>query len=55
MQCSCTALGAAYASRRHGRDFATQFGTDHRTSAIWPLIFDGLLMLATVEPWERRR
>ncbi|RSN43441.1 hypothetical protein DMC64_22650 [Amycolatopsis sp. WAC 04197] len=40
VQCACTALvaiGAAYASHRHGRDFALQFGADHTTAAaIWP-------------------
>ncbi|MBE1577683.1 hypothetical protein H4W30_004743 [Amycolatopsis roodepoortensis] len=55
VQCACTALvalGAAYASYRHGRDFALQFGADHTTAAIWPLIVDGLLMIATVELWK---
>ncbi|GAB3733915.1 DUF2637 domain-containing protein [Amycolatopsis oliviviridis] len=55
VQCGCTALvalGAAYASYRHGRDFALQFGADHTTAAIWPLIVDGLLMIATVELWK---
>ncbi|RSM57229.1 hypothetical protein DMH03_28770 [Amycolatopsis sp. WAC 01376] len=55
VQCSCTALvalGAAYASYRHGRDFALQFGADRTTAAIWPLIVDGLLMIATVELWK---
>lgn len=31
VQCGCTALlalGAAYASYRHGREFALRFGTD---------------------------
>lgn len=55
VQCACTALvalGATYASYRHGRDFAQQFGADHATAAIWPLIVDGLLMIATVELWK---
>ncbi|WP_051174430.1 DUF2637 domain-containing protein [Amycolatopsis orientalis] len=55
VQCGCTALvalGAAYASYRHGRDFALHFGADHTTAAIWPLIVDGLLMIATVELWK---
>lgn len=55
IQCGCTALvalGAAYASYRHGRDFVLQFGADHTTAAIWPLIVDGLLMIATVELWK---
>ncbi|MFE5501351.1 DUF2637 domain-containing protein [Amycolatopsis japonica] len=55
VQCGCTALvalGAAYASYRHGRDFALQFGADHTTASIWPLIVDGLLMIATVELWK---
>ena len=55
VQCACTALvalGAAYASYRHGRDFAVRFGADHTTAAIWPLIVDGLLTMATVELWK---
>ncbi|QFU91598.1 DUF2637 domain-containing protein [Amycolatopsis sp. YIM 10] len=55
VQCFCTALvalGAAYASYRHGRDFALRFGSDHTTAAIWPLIVDGLLIIATVELWK---
>ncbi|WP_410599681.1 DUF2637 domain-containing protein [Amycolatopsis sp. lyj-90] len=55
VQCCCTALvavGAAYASYRHGRAFALHFGADHTTAAIWPLIVDGLLMIATVELWK---
>ncbi|ONF74500.1 DUF2637 domain-containing protein [Amycolatopsis keratiniphila] len=58
VQCGCTALvalGAAYASYRHGRDFAVRFGADHTTAAIWPLIVDGLLMIATVELWKPTR
>ncbi|WP_410663484.1 DUF2637 domain-containing protein [Amycolatopsis sp. lyj-84] len=46
------AIGAAYASYRHGREFALQFGADPATAAIWPLIVDGLLMIATVELWK---
>jgi hypothetical protein len=34
-------LGAAYASYRHGREFALRFGADEITAAIWPLIVDG--------------
>ncbi|EME51220.1 DUF2637 domain-containing protein [Amycolatopsis decaplanina] len=49
---SPVALGAAYASYRHRRDFALQFGADRTTAAIWPLIVDGLLMIATVELWK---
>jgi hypothetical protein len=55
VQCACTALvalGAAYASYRHGREFALRFGADHTTAAIWPLIVDGLLTTATVELWK---
>ncbi|MFC0432554.1 DUF2637 domain-containing protein [Kutzneria buriramensis] len=55
VQCVCTALvalGAAYASYRHGRDFALRFGADETTAAIWPLIVDGLLTMATVELWK---
>lgn len=56
VQCACTALvalGAAYASYRHGRSFALRFGADQTTAAIWPLIVDGLLVIATVELWKR--
>jgi hypothetical protein len=55
VQCACTALvalGAAYASYRHGREFALRFAADHTTAAIWPLIVDGLLTTATVELWK---
>lgn len=55
VQCVCTALvalGAAYASYRHGREFASRFGADEATAAIWPLIVDGLLTTATVELWK---
>ncbi|MBV9447526.1 MAG: DUF2637 domain-containing protein [Streptosporangiaceae bacterium] len=55
VQCACTALvalGAAYASYRHGREFALRYGADHTTAAIWPLIVDGLLTMATVELWK---
>lgn len=40
IQCVCTglvALGAAYASYRHGREFALRFGADTVTASIWPL------------------
>ncbi|MEV7099777.1 DUF2637 domain-containing protein [Amycolatopsis sp. NPDC051045] len=46
------ALGAAYASYRHGRVFALRFGSDATTAAIWPLIVDGLLTIATAELWR---
>lgn len=49
------ALGAAYASYRHGRDFAGRFGADEATATIWPLIVDGLLTIATVELWRTSR
>ncbi|SFW87104.1 DUF2637 domain-containing protein [Amycolatopsis australiensis] len=55
IQCACTALvalGAAYASYRHGRVFAIRFGGDPTTASIWPLIVDGLLTIATVELWK---
>ncbi|GAA4545049.1 DUF2637 domain-containing protein [Amycolatopsis samaneae] len=55
IQCACTALvalGAAYASYRHGREFALRFGADESTASIWPLIVDGLLTAATVELWK---
>ncbi|WP_258948749.1 DUF2637 domain-containing protein [Lentzea californiensis] len=55
VQCVCTALvalGAAYVSYRHGREFALRFGADEVTAAIWPLIVDGLLTTATVELWK---
>ncbi|MFD8494821.1 DUF2637 domain-containing protein [Amycolatopsis sp. NPDC059657] len=58
VQCACTALvalGAAYASYRHGREFALRFGADESTAAIWPLIVDGLLTIATVELWRSAR
>lgn len=52
MQCACTALvalGAAYASYLHGREFALRFGADHATAAIGPLI---ALITAMVELWK---
>ncbi|GDY34068.1 DUF2637 domain-containing protein [Gandjariella thermophila] len=55
VQVVCTllvALGAAYASYRHGREFALRFGADPTTASIWPLIVDGLLTTATVELWK---
>lgn len=55
VQGACTALvalGAAYASYRHGREFALRDGADEATAAIWPLIVDGLLPTATVELWK---
>lgn len=58
VQCACTllvALGAAYASYRHGQAFALRFGADATTAAIWPLIVDGLLTTATVELWKPGR
>lgn len=58
LQSACTvlvAMGAAYASYRHGREFALRFGADATTAAIWPLIVDGLLTIATVELWRTGR
>lgn len=55
---ACTllvALGAAYASYRHGREFALRFGADATTADSWPLIVDGLLTTATVELWKTRQ
>ncbi|WP_093278176.1 DUF2637 domain-containing protein [Saccharopolyspora shandongensis] len=55
LQCACTILvaaGAAYVSYQHGRQFALRFGADRATAAIWPLIVDGLLTIATVELWK---
>lgn len=55
VQCACTALvalGAAYASYRHGREFALRFGADEATAAIWPLIVDGIPTTATVKLWK---
>jgi hypothetical protein len=52
VQCVCTglvAVGAAYASYRHGRGFALRFGADEATAVIWPLIVDGLLTMATMQ------
>jgi len=45
-------MGAAYASYRHGQEFASRYGADPTTAAIWPLIVDGVLTAATVELWE---
>jgi hypothetical protein len=58
VQCACTglvALGAAYASYRHGRELALRFGADTVTASIWPLLVDGLLTIATVELWKTHR
>lgn len=58
LQCACTALvalGAAYASYRHGREFALRFGADNTTATLWPLMVDGLLTVATVELWKTGR
>ncbi|MEQ0558479.1 DUF2637 domain-containing protein [Amycolatopsis sp. NEAU-NG30] len=55
VQCFFTALvalGAAFASYRHGLQFALRFGADETTAWIWPLIVDGLLTIATVELWK---
>jgi Protein of unknown function (DUF2637) len=57
-QSVCTllvALGAAYISYRHGRAFALRFGADSATAALWPLIVDGLLTIATIELWKSRQ
>lgn len=58
VQCVCTvlvALGAAYASYRHGREFALRFGADAVTASIWPLLVTGLLTIARVELWRTHR
>ena len=58
VQCACTGLvapGAAYASYRHGREFALRFGADTVTASIWPLLVAGLLTIATVELWKIHR
>ena len=55
LQCACTllvALGAAYVSYRHAREFALRFGADETTATLWPLIVDGLLTMATIELWK---
>lgn len=55
LQCACTllvAVGAAYVSYRHGREFALRFGADETTATLWPLIVDGLLTTATIELWK---
>ncbi|MEV6228056.1 DUF2637 domain-containing protein [Saccharopolyspora shandongensis] len=55
LQCACTllvAVGAAYVSYRHGREFALRFGADTTTATLWPLIVDGLLTMATIELWK---
>lgn len=43
------AVGVAYVSYRHGREFALRYGVDETTATLWPLIVDGLLTLATIE------
>ncbi|MFI7003617.1 DUF2637 domain-containing protein [Nocardia sp. NPDC050175] len=48
-------LGAAYASYRHGREFALRFGADETTADIWPLIVDGVMLTATVELWQANK
>ncbi|WP_425386955.1 hypothetical protein [Amycolatopsis benzoatilytica] len=35
--------------------FASRFGAEGTTAAIWPLIVDGLLTLATAELWRGQR
>lgn len=55
LQYVCTALVAVAASYRHGRDFALRYGPDEVTAALWPLIVDGLLTMATVELWVTGR
>ncbi len=58
LQSACTllvAVGAAYVSYRHGRDFALRYGADETTAALWPLIVDGLLTMATIELWRSGR
>lgn len=58
LQCASTALvalGAAYASYRHSREFALRFGADETTATLWPLMVDGLLTVATVELWKTGR
>jgi hypothetical protein len=55
LQCVCTllvAVGAAYVSYRHGREFALRFGADVTTATLWPLVVDGLLTMATIELWK---
>ncbi|MGW0891562.1 DUF2637 domain-containing protein [Saccharopolyspora sp. NPDC002578] len=55
LQCACTllvAMGAAYVSYRHGREFALRYGADDTTATLWPLIVDGLLTMATIELWK---
>ena len=58
LQCASTALvalGAAYASYRHGREFALRSGADETSAMLWPLVVDGLLTVATVELWKTGR
>jgi hypothetical protein len=55
VQCACVTLvflGAAYASYRHGHDFAVRYGADPMTADLWPLIVDGMMTTATVELWK---
>lgn len=40
------------AAKLPGREFASRFGADEATAAIWPLIVDGWLTTATVELWK---
>lgn len=48
------AVGAAYSSYEHGVTFATRYGGDGGTAAIWPLIVDGMLTSGTVVLWMTR-
>jgi hypothetical protein len=48
------AVGAAYSSYEHGVTFATRYGDDGGTAAIWPLIVDGMLTSGTVVLWMTR-
>lgn len=55
VQCGCTLLVAAasaYGSYQYGRAFAWRFGADESTALLWPLIVDGLLLMATIELWK---
>ena len=59
LQAACTvlvAVGAAYVSYRHGRDFALRFGADATTATLWPLIVDGLVRhVALIDRVEVKR
>ena len=47
LQCACTllvAVGAAYVSYRHGRDFALRFGADETTATAESIVETAMLV-----------